>query len=309
MSIGGLELQHALARRGWPVRVVRADRTADLRRAIEGLRSEGLLDETFAGERLGFFSYDPPAEVPEARSLIVLAVPAPAVRLTFHWRGEPRPASLPPTYAGYSRTTRRAQDEVSALLGASGWRTSRPLLPLKTLAVRSGLGEYGRNNICYVNGLGSYAQLVGLFSDMPCAEDDWCEARMLARCESCAACRKACCGGAIPEDRFLLRAERCLAYHSERAGRFPSWFETGWHHTLMGCMDCQRVCPEDKPFHGWIVQGEEFTEQETELLLAGAARPDIPEGLAEKLARLDLLDDLAILGRNLSVLLARGDAS
>jgi hypothetical protein len=74
-------------------------------------------------------------------------------------------------------------------------------------------------------------------------------------------------------------------------------------------MDCQRVCPEDKPFRGWVVQGEEFGEQETELLLAGVARSDIPQELAEKLARLDLLEDLAILGRNLSMLLPRGEAS
>jgi epoxyqueuosine reductase len=182
------------------------------------------------------------------------------------------------------------------------------LLPLKTLAVRSGLGEYGRNNICYVNGLGSYAQLVGLFSDMPCADDDWREARMLVRCESCAACRKACRGGAIPDDRFLLRAERCLTYHSERAGRLPSCFETARHDALMGCMECQRVCPEDRPFHGWVVQGEDFTEQETELLLAGVARPDIPEGLAEKLAGLDLLDGLEILPRNLGAVLQNPEA-
>jgi epoxyqueuosine reductase len=37
------------------------------------------------------------------------------------------------------------------------------LLPLKSLAVRSGLAAYGRNNVCYVPGMGSFLELVGLY--------------------------------------------------------------------------------------------------------------------------------------------------
>lgn len=305
----GAELHAALARRGWQGRVVRAERRDDLRLAIERPSLEGLLDGTFAQERLSFFTFELPPELPEARSLIVIAVPAPAVRLTFRWRGEARHAVLPPTYAGYGATTRGVQDEVAALLRPAGWRTARPLLPLKTLAVRSGLADYGRNNLTYVNGLGSYAQLVGLYSDLPCDGDSWREPVMMARCETCAACRKACRGGAISGDRFLLRAERCLTYHNERAGAFPDWIEADWHHALMGCMECQRVCPEDVPFRGRILDGEEFTEQETEQLLECASAQALPESLKEKLAELELLEDLSILGRNLSALLQKAEIS
>src|SRR3990172_581468 len=292
-----------VSRRGWQGRVVRAERVGDLRNAIERLRAEGLLDEAFAGERLSFFSFDLPDDLPEARSLIVIAVPASAVRLTFHWKGAAREAVLPPTYAGYNATTRRVQDAVTSMLEEGGWRSARPLLPLKTLAAHSGLATYGRNNITYVPGMGSYAQLVALFSDLPCEEDVWGEPAMLERCEACRACWKACRSGAIPEGRFLLRAERCLTYHNERQIPFPDWIEHGWHNSLMGCLQCQRVCPEDKPFRKWVEEGEAFSEQETSLLLDGPAREALPEALAEKLAKLDLLDDLGVLGRNLGALM------
>lgn len=39
-------------------------------------------------------------------------------------------------------------------------------LPLKRLGVQSGLSEYGRNNITYIDGLGSNFSLVAYFSDM-----------------------------------------------------------------------------------------------------------------------------------------------
>jgi hypothetical protein len=104
---GGGQLQDAMAQRGWEARAVRVERLEDLRRAIEELRARGQLDGTFAQERLAFFSFDLSPELPEARSIIVFAVPAPAVRLTFLWRGAPRAAVLPPTYAGYGATTPR----------------------------------------------------------------------------------------------------------------------------------------------------------------------------------------------------------
>jgi epoxyqueuosine reductase len=275
----------------------------DLRRVIDGLRADGRLDETFAEDRLSFFSFRLPDDLPEARSLIAVAVPAPAVRLTFRWRGAARETLLPPTYAGYGATTRRVQDGMTSILADGGWHSARPLLPLKTLAARSGLAKYGRNNITYVPGMGSYAQLVGLFSDLPCEEDAWAEPAILERCETCEACRRVCPSGAIPEHRFLLRAERCLTYHNESPRPFPEWIEGTWHHTLMGCMQCQKACPEDKPFREWVDEGEEFTEDETALLLGGPSREQLPDTLAAKLAKLELLEDLPILARNLGAVI------
>lgn len=46
-------------------------------------------------------------------------------------------------------------------------------LPLKRLAVQSGLAEYGRNNITYIEGLGSNFSYLGFMTDVPSEEDIW----------------------------------------------------------------------------------------------------------------------------------------
>ena len=43
----------------------------------------------------------------------------------------------------------------SGILGRTGFSVARVPVPVKLLAVRSGLAEYGRNNLAYVRGLGS----------------------------------------------------------------------------------------------------------------------------------------------------------
>jgi epoxyqueuosine reductase len=177
-------------------------------------------------------------------------------------------------------------------------------LPLKLLAACAGLGEYGRNNICYVPGMGSFLQLAACASDLPAADDSWREPAMMERCQSCTACQRLCPTGAIGEGRFLLHAERCLTFHNERGGPFPGWIDPSWHNALLGCQECQRCCPEDKGVWEWVVEGGSFSEEETALILGGASREELPPATIEHLHELDLLEDLANLPRNLSVLLA-----
>lgn len=147
--------------------------------------------------------------------------------------------------------------------------------------------------------MGSFLQLVAVYSDMPCEEDCWQESKMMKSCEECDICRRACPSGAIPSDRFLLRAERCIVYHNEKKGdvSFPDWVGASWHNCIVGCMHCQRVCPENRKFIEWI--GKE--EEETTLLLEGAPRDRLPAGTLGKLERLSLADYLDSLHRNLSV--------
>jgi epoxyqueuosine reductase len=173
------------------------------------------------------------------------------------------------------------------------------------LAARSGLGAYGRNNVCYVEGLGSFHRPVALISDLPCPEDTWQEARMMERCQTCQACIRACPTGAITAERFLLHAERCLTFRNEKPGSvpFPAWVDPAWHNCLVGCMICQRVCPENKEVLGWIEEGAEFSQEETALLLEGVPSDQLPDALTEKLAQWDLVDLLDILPRNLGAFL------
>ena len=298
-------LLHQLDDRSWKGRVVPIHHLRDLQEEIEDRHRQGLFDEEFYQECLTGFEFDPPDDLLKARSLIIVAVPQPQIRFTFAWNGKAVPLVVPPTYLYWREANKQVEELVAEILGAEGYRAVQVVLPKKLLAARSGLGVYGRNNVCYVKGLGSFHRLVPLVSDLTCLEDTWQEARMLERCQKCQACIRACPSGAITAERFLLHAERCLTFRNEKPSDvpFPAWVDPTWHNCLVGCMLCQRVCPENKEFLGWVEEGVEFSQEETALLLEGVPPSQLPDALMEKLARWDLVDLLDILPRNLGVFL------
>jgi len=292
-----------LRERGFQARIVSVSHLHQLRKEIENLRSHALLDSQFYQDRLAWFSFQIPEDLPEAQSLIVVAVPRPQTRAIFTGNGQRRPLILPPTYTAYDDITKQVGNFLARILDEKGYRSTGSALPLKLLAARSGLVQYGRNNICYVSGLGSFLQLVAVYSDMPCEEDSWQEAAMMKSCEECELCRRACPTGAISSDRFLLRAERCIVYHNEKKGDvpFPEWMATSWHNCIVGCMHCQRVCPQNKEVIQWTGEEEEFSEEETALLLEGVPHDKLPATTLRKLERLSLVDYIDSLPRNLGI--------
>jgi len=77
-------------------------------------------------------------------------------RAVFNWLGKRQSFTLPPTYTAYDEKRLHVERLVAEAVGAQGYRIATPSLPLKLLAVRSGLARYGRNNITYVTGMGSF---------------------------------------------------------------------------------------------------------------------------------------------------------
>jgi epoxyqueuosine reductase len=301
------ELLHALAEKGYRGRGVPIERLRDLQEEIEGRYRQNVFDEEFYQERLAWFKFSPPNDLPDARSLIVVAVPQPQIRFTFTWNGKAIRLIVPPTYLHGGEVDKQVENFVAGILGTRGYRVAKAALPEKLLAARSGLGTYGRNNVCYVEGLGSFHRPVVLYSDLPCSEDTWQESRMMERCQTCQACLRACPAGAITAERFLIRAERCITFRNEKPGSipFPAWMDPAWHNCLVGCMICQRVCPENSAVLQWIEEGAEFSAEETALLLEGATPDQLPAAVVEKLQRWDLMDLLDLLPRNLGVLLRK----
>jgi epoxyqueuosine reductase len=302
------ELLLHLANRDYKGCIVSIRHLAELREEIKERYSQGSFDEEFYRLRLSFFEFKVPETLPEAKSIIVVAVPRPQAQATFTFGGEKKTLIIPPTYVANEQTRNSVIDFLTGILKEKGYKTTRTVLPLKLLAVRSGLAEYGRNNISYVSGMGSFFQLVAVYSDLPCREDSWREVRMMRQCEHCQACRRSCPTGAISSDRFLLHADRCIVFHNEKRGDvpFPGWISPSWHNCLVGCLHCQRVCPEDAGFMNWIVEKEEFSQEETELLLRGAS--SLSSATLEKLRNLDLADpdSLDSLPRNLSAFFGSG---
>jgi epoxyqueuosine reductase len=125
----------------------------------------------------------------------------------------------------------------------------------------------------------------------------------MKRCDECSLCRQACPTGAISTDRFLLRAERCITYHNEKKGdiHFPSWMDPSWHNSVIGCSRCQAVCPQNRECIKRFGVQEEFSEEETAMLLKGVSSERLSEKTLDKLDRVGLTEELGILPRNLRV--------
>jgi len=290
---------------GWAGRMVPIDHLVDLQEAIRSNYTLGLIHEAFYHEQLASFCFDLPSDLPTAQSIIIVAVPTPPMRVVFHWRGKRVPIIIPPTYVSYTPRTENVQTVLEEWLQFEGYHLAKPQLPLKTLAVGSGLADYGRNNICYVPGMGSYLQLIGAFSDISCDGDSWREPKALDRCQSCTACLRLCPTGAITNNRFLLHAERCLTYHNEAAADFPSWIDPAWHHCLIGCLRCQAACPENKALLNWFEDRAEFSEPETSWFVQSVPIDLLPEKTATKIKGLQINEDYRLLCRNLSIMLAQ----
>jgi epoxyqueuosine reductase len=296
-----------LAERGYRARVVALARLPELQAAIEDGHNQGLLDDDLYQRYLSGFAYTAPPELPAARSVIVVAYPDPPVRFTFEWQGERVPLLVPPTYLHGLAKDAGAQAALTEQLSPRGYRVVRARLPVKLLAVRGGLAEYGKNNITYVAGMGSHQRLAAYYSDLPCECDTWQSPCLMAACKLCRACLKACPVAAIPRERVLLHAERCITFWNEKDWRvgFPDWMDAGGHNALVGCMHCQRVCPENWPVAGRIEDGCTFSEAEAAMLRDGMPADELPPGLVVKLRQWDLLDLLDVLPRNLRTLLDR----
>ena len=273
-----------LREQGFRARIVSISHLHQLQNEIESLPSQALIDSQFYQDRLVRFKFQIPKDLPNAQSMIVMAVPRPQTRAIFIWNGRRQPLILPPTYTAYDDTTKQVENLLAKMLGEKGYKSTGAALPLKLLAARSGLVQYGKNNICYVSGLGSFFQLVAVYSDISCGEDSWQETTMMKSCEKCELCHRACPTGAIPSDRFLLHAERCITYHNEKKGTipFPTWINDSWHNCIVGCMRCQTVCPQNKEVIQWIEEEEEFSEEETTLLLEDVPHEKLPPTTLKK---------------------------
>lgn len=290
-----------MEKKGYQGKIVSIEHVGELRENIEEKYRRGLLSEEIYREVLTWVNFRIPEISPRAESIIVVAVPQPQVRLTFNWKGNSLHCLVPPSYS--HATDDQVKNLLEPRLKSMRYQLIKADLPWKLLAVHSGLAQYGRNNISYVEGMGSFYRLAAFYSDLPCWEDNWEELLMMERCEKCTACQKTCPTGAISSDRFLLRAERCITFHNEGQGEFPLWLEPSWHHCIVGCLYCQKICPVDKDFLDKIEKGPTFSHQETDAILNGRPGLKVPQETIAKLEELSLMEYSDILGRNLSVLI------
>jgi epoxyqueuosine reductase len=289
-----------IKKKGFKGKIVSIEHIHDLEREMAGHRQDRSLDDDLYNAYLDRFAFDRSDDAFNAQSVIIVTAPQPQLQVTFQWRGHSYPCIIPPTYD--CATDHQMAKSLESILRSGGYHLEKKRLPQKILAVRSGIAKYGKNNITYVRGLGSFHRLVVFVSDLPCTVDSWGERQLLDDCRECDFCRKACPTGAISSERFLLYGERCITFHNELSGNFPAWLNPSWHNSLVGCMICQKVCPVNKNFRQWVVDGPVFSEGETACLLEGISEEKIPGDLAKKIKQLDMMEYLDVLGRNLQAL-------
>jgi epoxyqueuosine reductase len=291
------------------------------RLGLEARRDDGLIDAGFYRDNLGGFGYPGDAGVEGAEAVLIVSVPSPAHVVTFEREAGPVRAVLPPTYVRYRAIFEDVKGEIEAALGG-GVRIGILKAPLKSLSVCTGLAAYGRNNLTYVEGSGSYHQLCGyvvggeagrrlktaLGRTMPAAIET-----SLARCRSCRACITACPAGAIREDRFLISAEKCVTLYSERRGPFPAGIRGAASSScLVGCLECQEICPENKGRLRYELTDVTFTAAETGALIELGRREAVGEnpawpdtglwpGIAGKFERFGCSEDAGMFARNLAI--------
>ncbi len=297
------KLQEWALQRGYQVAWGPELAVSSVKREIAGRRSKSEIDQRFFDDELKSIVTEE-RENPE-HTIVLVAKPSSAHLIHFDVDGKNFEALLPPTYFRY----RASFEEIRRDLAENVFKEARVehlAAPLKALASRLDLVAYGRNNIGYVKEMGSYFQLCGYVTDailpeISASESD--KGALLADCESCGICTSVCPTGAIGEERVLLHAERCLTYANEKEGDWPDWVNAGAHNSLVGCMECQRMCPANPALP--IEKSVSFSAAETRSLLSNeqSSSSQTETGIRFKLAWLGQPYIEPIVGRNLKVLI------
>jgi epoxyqueuosine reductase len=286
---------------GYKATIVPIMRLKELKEDIYERNRRGQFAPELFNENFNAFDFNKTTEKMPARSIVIIAVQQPHVRLGITLGKRPLSVIIPPTYS--TRIDSSVEQILKQVLEPAGHSFFKCILPLKLLAVRSGLARYGRNNLAYVEGMGSYCRLLAFFTSLAIDDSIWIDPRPLEECEKCVACMKKCPTNAISRDRFLIRAERCLTFHNERKVAFPDDILPEWHHCLIGCLYCQAYCPVNRKGNGWVEDCGTLNESDTTILLNGGPPQALSKSATSIIDQFEFSEDLAELSRNLKVLL------
>lgn len=292
------DLQTLLASHGARCRALPVSRLPQLKADIQEQLDSGVLTTEFIAPYRSLQTFAAP-EWAAKGSIAVVANPSPRSVLVLNHGGRRVEAVVPPHYIGNAilENNKKALEEAGA--GRFEWAR----LPSKTLAARTGLCRYGRNNVCYTEGMGSYLRLDQYYVEADLWADHWQEREAMPQCSNCRLCLEACPTGTILCERFAIEATRCLTLHNESTEPFAGWIEARWHNAVIGCMRCQEACPVNRPHLEKVENRVELTGEETALVLAGADFDGLPTELQVKLRSLELNDLYGLLPRNLGALI------
>jgi epoxyqueuosine reductase len=293
-------------------KTISIEHLGDLQEDIDKLRREGKLsdNETYRSY-IDTKKFKVPENFPDAKSIVILAVLSKLALVNFHLDDKKYEVMIPPNYYDNGTTFKDFENIIqNEIIKEPGYKIEYTnKLHVKLLAVRSGLGEYGRNNISYVDSWGSMINLFAYFTNFQFEEDNWTDIKMMDQCKNCQICIKNCPTGAIPtlsDENFVINAGKCISVYNEIEGIIPNWIPPDAHNALIGCMRCQKPCPGNRETIKMTERLEDITKNETKALLEEQIDEEIVNSLSKKLKMFsppNVKKDLLVLKRNLEVLI------
>ena len=120
------------------------------------------------------------------------------------------------------------------------------------LAIKAGLGEYGRHGLLITREFGPRVRIGKVFTDMPLAHDRPVRFGVREVCDVCRACTDGCPAKAIAggepstlmHNRSNIQGIRKWTTDAEKCFRF-------WANQNTDCSICVRVCPYNRDFSEW----------------------------------------------------------
>jgi DNA-3-methyladenine glycosylase I len=216
----------------------------------------------------------------DPQSVLAIAFPDTAGGLRLIYDGKEVVVPILPEFLN-AFTRRRLKYELNRIAAMNGVRLEYARgISHKMLAVISGLGRYGYNTLCYVDGYGSYCSLDAYYTNICCddADGDLC-VQSLDTCASCGRCVKNCATGAL-ERPYYVNDERCLYAINSGSEPMPDWLSPGVHHALLGCIRCQEKCPVNIAAPPPVSEALVLNEAESDELLNTP-----PENLSDELVQ------------------------
>ena len=205
------------------------ERRADLRRTFPGFASAVVVAHSYAD--------DEPSSSPDDPSRAIVARYA---------RGRDYHGVVA---EGLEALASRLQALAGRPLRHLGYADTGPLME-RELAMRAGIGWFGRNTLLIHPRRGSYFFLGVLLTDLELAPSAPFERE---HCGSCRSCLDACPTGALlgrdKRGAPVMDASRCISYLTiELRGPIPEALRPAIGNRVFGCDICQEVCPWNHRF-------------------------------------------------------------
>jgi epoxyqueuosine reductase len=291
-------------------RALSVDHFSSLQKEFDTTKNNSQLSRNKAfRDQIAPLGFKLPADFPNAKSVIVMAVYSKNMYANFHLDGDSHRVLIPFQYYADELNVDGLKGIIQKdIIKTPGRRIAdvSANVPLKLLAARSGLGRYARNSLIFVDGMGSYNMLYAFLTDHPFTENNWTNLEILEECNRCHACERGCPTRCISRWSYSIDIDKCLTLYNENAGEFPNWILGSMHHALMGCMRCKTPCPVNEGIADLSGKLEDVSEEETRKILKGAPDEALLKSLQRKLKNFKAVaskEQFPIMSRNLRTLI------